>query len=727
EGIRNGQSLGALLGYRFERGLHDAHGLAEVDKFIYPLRKAFPLVADKLTATATAPGVPIDAVEARNVLDGRKLAEHVNAAATKTYPYDLAGLPTATADETAAIDAETNLILDLYDAIADVALAEGVHQAVQGNFERIASTLEAYSTGHFPPEPEVAQTAPAGIGLTHRVGLHLQHDAAAAADATPAAIAEPAIDAWLAAILPPLNTIECTVTWTDPVAATNQQLVVNLADLKINPVDVCDLVLPDDLQAMTQLDDRVLQFVYNTAHPRPDADLHIAYLNAGAGISVFEASALIRQLRTIIRSARPLRPTDLALHTDARPDQDANVNLDRGRIDTVQATASTLSGDIAGLLATVTPLVSDPAVHRATILADVDNHIDAAIGLLARAASLRIPNSGWGFLNAWRHESFTALLEAVRELLERWNSRLNEYDAAITAYDNLPPATPDADRFAALQAAETKISTTLEPLPATPAALRAALNTKLGAFTARRDAFTTVTGTAATTYTALLNQVRPLLPISAFDATGFDLTPFEDRAILIEENLAAVLSGLKANVDGRIAAAKTQLDQAASATIATSRVEAISAAAKELLGPDFVIVPAFRVMSAQADEWDLAKKAADTGALLDYLVTTLNIDRPVDEWLTGIARVRPMMRTWELAVSLIDALSGAARSPALTPIQFPYEANAPWVAMQLRPGYTLDSDRLCYTAHYSVPFDKTAPQCGLLIDEWTETLPATTY
>ena len=45
EGIRNGQTLAALLGYFFERGLHDDHNLAEVDKFIYPLRQAFPLVA----------------------------------------------------------------------------------------------------------------------------------------------------------------------------------------------------------------------------------------------------------------------------------------------------------------------------------------------------------------------------------------------------------------------------------------------------------------------------------------------------------------------------------------------------------------------------------------------------------------------------------------------------------------------------------------------------------
>ncbi|HTY30751.1 hypothetical protein [Mycobacterium sp.] len=724
EGIRNGQSLGALLGYQFEQGLHDSYGLAEVDSFIFTLRKNFPLVADKMASTATGPGVVIESIEARNVIDGRKFADYVNTATQKTYPYGLSGMPAASAAQAAAIDAQTNAVLDTYDAIADIALAEGVHQAVQGNFNRIASTLQAYSTGHFPPEPDVVQTPPAGIGLTHRVGLHLQPGATAAAGATPAAVAEPAIDAWLAAKLPPLATIECTVTWTDPVSAAAQTVVVNLGDLNINAVDVLDLVQPDNLQAMTQLDDRVLQYVHTTAAPRPAATLQIAYMTAGTGVSVFDVSALIRQLRTLIRSARELRPTDITLNSDARPAQNDTLVADPTRINTVQATATTLSGDIATLLSTVTPLVNDPTTNRATILADVDTHIDTTIGLLTRAAALRIPSSGWGFLNAWRHESFTALIAAIHQLLDRWQTRLTDYDAAITAYNNLPANTSDTDRFAALQAAETKISTTMEPLPATPAALRADLDTKRAAFATRRDGFAAAAATtAATTYTALLNQVRPLLPITQFDTTGFDLTPFEDRAIVIEEDLAHVLSGLKATLDARTADAQTQLDTAATATTASARLDAVTAAAKALLGKDFTIVPQFTLPAAQADEWNNAKTAADSGALLDYLTTTLQIDRPVDEWLTGIARVRPMMRTFELACSLVDALTGPAAAPTLTPIQFPYEQGAPWVAMQFPTGYTLDSDRLCYTAHYSVAFDKTSPQCGLLIDEWTETIP----
>lgn len=43
EGIRGGQSLATLLGYEFERGLHDRYQMAECDRFIYPLRLVFPL------------------------------------------------------------------------------------------------------------------------------------------------------------------------------------------------------------------------------------------------------------------------------------------------------------------------------------------------------------------------------------------------------------------------------------------------------------------------------------------------------------------------------------------------------------------------------------------------------------------------------------------------------------------------------------------------------------
>ena len=76
EGIRNGQSLGALLGYRFERGLHDDYG-ARRGRHVH-LSAAQGVPARRRLAgerRRPCPDVPIEAIEARNVLDGRKLID----------------------------------------------------------------------------------------------------------------------------------------------------------------------------------------------------------------------------------------------------------------------------------------------------------------------------------------------------------------------------------------------------------------------------------------------------------------------------------------------------------------------------------------------------------------------------------------------------------------------------------------------------------------------------
>jgi hypothetical protein len=46
--------------------------------------------------------------------------------------------------------------------------------------------------------------------------------------------------------------------------------------------------------------------------------------------------------------------------------------------------------------------------------------------------------------------------------------------------------------------------------------------------------------------------------------------------------------------------------------------------------------------------------------------------------------------------------------------------------MQFPTRFKISSDRLLYTACYTHAFNATADQCGLLIDEWTEVIPATT-
>jgi hypothetical protein len=729
EGIRNGQSLGALLGYRFERGLHDDHGLAEVDSFIYPLRLAFPLVAGAIASTPIPPDTPIEAVEARNVIDGRKLVEHIRSSGQPNYPFGLTGLPSASAAQATALSYEANRLLDAYDSLADLALAEGVHQAVQGNFDRVGATLDTYSTGNFPPEPQVVQTPLGGIGLTQRVAVHFRPGLPAPANATPRATAEPALDDWLVAVLPNLATVACTVAWSDPISQAPRSRVVHLADLGLRPIDVLTLVRPDTLPAMTELDGRVWSFVLATDAPRPDAVLAIQYANAPTGtISVFAVSALVRSLSALLARSRPLQASDTVLRADADSQINTDATLSRSRIAapliTLQAVgtdASSLITTLAGLLPDPLPSPIPPAVLN-PLLAQLDALLDSGAALLSRAARFGLPQAGWGFLLGWKRDAFGALISAVKELVARWDAKRADYDTRLAAYNALPFATTDADRFTALQALEITISTALTRLPPTPAALLAAIQTKAAAFATRRDQFNAVVSTANPSFASLLGSVQALLPYSDFDTTPLDLGPFVSRAVVILQDLLRVLRGQQTAIGARITAAQAALDDNDSAAATADQVAALQRAAKALLGEEFTLYPEFALQSGQAAEWSSAYGASTGGALFDYLTHSAGVDFPVEEWLTGVARVRPALHAWEAVANLTSAFG--ISPPTLAPIQLPFEANAPWVALQFPSSYALASDRLLYTAQYPAGgFVGAQNQCGMLLDEWSEQVP----
>ena len=596
-----------------------------------------------------------------------------------------------------------------------------MHQAVQGNFDRAAGTLDAYTTGTFPPEPEVVQTPPVGIGLTHRFAVHLQPGLTPPANATPRAQVEPAVDAWLGGILPTLSAIGCTVAWTDPVGGGPEELPVTLADLGIHPLDLLALVNPDELQAMTELDDRVLRRAIATADPRPDAELEIRYLSPPpGGLTVFETASLVRSLKTIVTQSRPLRATDGKLQIAAAPEQDADVFVDRDRIAKPAAELDALGVDVGTFLATLGPLVADPVANRDLLVSGGDAFAADAVDLLERAARFNLPLSGWGFVFAARHDMFDGLLGAVRDLVSRWDAKLADFDARIVAYDNLPFDTPEDERLKALRAAELVVSTSFLGLPSTT--LRPALNGKRDAFAQRRDAFAGVLASPGSSFAATLAAVRALLPVDDFDSQPLDPTPFEDAAVILTEDVARTLSGHAAEIESRSNAVHVQLDAHDAAASPAAKAQALQTAALALLGEDAVFVPEFGL--APDDAAERANAVGESELLLDFLKTEAKVDFPVDEWLYGAARVRPMLRAWETTVLLAEAF--ARPQPALLPIQLPFQAGASWLALQFPPSAAPDSDRLLYTAHYATPFDTSARQCGLLVDEWTEVIPGTT-
>jgi hypothetical protein len=736
QGIRAGQSLADLLGYQFERGLHDRHALAEVDKFIYDLRKAFPLRGDRLKDTKTEEGVPIEAIEARNVINGLALAEQMRTPGNATYPFGKTGLPPITEPaQAAAINAEAERLLDSHDAVADLALAEGVYQAVLGNYDRVASTYDAYAQGNFPPEPDIIHTPLNGIGLTHRVALHLSADAdpnvspLPGLPMTPRAQAEPALNQWLASMLPSLAQVRCTVTFREAATNTERTREITLQQLGLQPADLLAILREGNEQAMAEMDDRLLRHTVLNFGPRPDAPIRINYMDKDtASFSVFELLPLLRNLRRLAGQSRALKASDLTLANEAATSQDNAPAVDPLRLTLVRDALQLLRNDLDAFRTQLAGPLSDLTNRRGEILAQADQYVTDLTALLARAATFVIPQAGWGFAYDFKRRVFTALLQQAAERVKRWDDKLAEFTARLNDEAALPPASV-GQRVEVLRQAERALTTVATtPLPTDPVAFRNDLvNNTRPAFEAKRAQFDALQNTTRMNVTQLLGDVAVLLPITVFDDLAYSLSAHEDALVRFAEDAVAVLNAVVAECDKRLAAAQDLLAQHVAATDAVAQTGLLEQTAQALLGPDFRLFPTFKLAAAQGDEVANALNASRTGALFEHLTNPptpalLEDDFPVDTWLYGVARVREKMHAWEQTVMFAESLGHAELK--LDALQMPFAPDDRWLGLEFPSTLKLDHDRLLYTAHLATgTFDKTAAQCGLLLDEWTEIIP----
>lgn len=208
DGMRRGQPLGALLGYRLERRLHEASGGGlELDRFIYVLRTLAPLRGGKLTE----PGQPVqESVAASDVVDGLRLMAVPPATVRQKLidgPQDQRYITPPDAwqgpgpGEAEAVLAAIAELEQTHDAVADLLLAESVFQLASGNPARAAAALDVLGAGEaVPPEPEVVRTPRSGLPIQHRLAIVVAEQPAVSlpgwnADA-PRARAEPRLERW---------------------------------------------------------------------------------------------------------------------------------------------------------------------------------------------------------------------------------------------------------------------------------------------------------------------------------------------------------------------------------------------------------------------------------------------------------------------------------------------------------------------------------------------------
>ncbi|MFT3903909.1 MAG: hypothetical protein QM727_12100 [Niabella sp.] len=732
EGIRQGQTLGALLGYYFERGLHEGYPGVELDYYIYQLRKAFPLTVNRIKDTAVddTDSDSVETIEARNVIDGLSLIDHVTKTGITTYPFGKANLPPLDhpSAQSPAISKELDKIRDINDAVADLAISESVYQAVLANYERSNATLDTFSKGNFPATPEVIQTPRSGTNLTHRVGLHFKPGLTGNTSFTPRANAEPAINDWLQTMLPSTNNIVCTVSY-----GTIADEEVPASALGVQPIDLLYLINTDSDQALKEIDDRVLKFVMDKPGVRPDVTVSINYMKQVTGkYSFFEIASYIHSLQAILLRSRPLTPNDVSIAIEAKAQEDTAVfsDINKIRLDNACTTLkAVLDNELTNYITPLTSLMDDVETNHDAIIAALDvNIIAPLLPILDKLSLYGLPQTGFGFIYQTKKEIYKGLLDKVAALTAKWKNSLAGFDQAIADYDLLPPATTDEEKIQLLQAAELFISPVVRTtVPAIPNDYRDLLVTTTRAnFVNTVNNFKAVATTANPTLYGLLMEIKTLeASIADIDADTFSLADNETQFIVFAEDLYTKATLLSNDLKSRLESAKTRSDSFDTISENAKKVSLMNDIVKLLFHEDFKIIPEFELTTAAGMEWNNAY--GDTSQLLTYATqpnaegVTL-YDFPVDDWLYGVARVREKLHHWENITLLADAFKKNA--PELHPLQLPYKTGDSWLALEYPADYDTTGDRLLYTAHYAMPFNKDARQCGILIDEWTEIIPS---
>ncbi len=720
EGMRNGQSLGALLGYELERRLHDRHADAEVDFFVYELRRAFPLLAKRVASSvdAAAKAAPIDAVEARNVCDGLRLLDFVRDASTQAYPWGL-DLKRGSGTEEAVVNQEVMALFEIQDAIADLTLAESLHQTTVGNPERAAAAMDAFSKGGFPPEPDVIRTPRTGGALTHRLALHLP--AGAAVGTTPRSLAEPALDRYVASLLPPLADLVVLVRYQNtPPGSTEQSTTVSLAALGLGPIDTLHLLDTHSESAMNDLDDRIVDHVLRTHSLCPDARVTLAYTEpVGGKKTLFELAPLVASLRALLLESRALAATDAALQRDTSSSMDGGGVIPLVRLQTARTTLTSLRGEVTALEASLSPLLA-PGTPVQSLVAATDSAVASFVGLVERAAlcgsTLGSAGQALRAVSQW----FSLVRDEASAVVDGWNAKLVVCDQALT--EAADPTSSDDARMTALVRAEREVTLShTSPLPSL-VQMTNNVTAARGTFVSVRDEIAAVAASSVTTVKLLWAAwSATFAPRKARDPAEIDTEAERAALATLLSDLVRALAGLEAELDKRLGNATELLASAGTLTGEPLR-RVLGDVGKALLGDGFRILPRFALSDAQRDEWQKAYAARD--ALL--APSTALHDFPADEWLYGVARVRP--KAWHLEQTTFLTEAFALPSPRLTPLQFPFMAGEGWFGLELPPGVELATpgERLLYTViDADGAFDPAAPDhVGLLLDEWTEVVPS---
>jgi hypothetical protein len=329
QGLTRDQPLAALYGYRIERGLRDA-GLG---KLIWPMRLAYPW----RPAGEHASDEPQESVGARDVVDGVALlaAWETDTGVTVRNRINqlitARSLPIATTpinQEWITVTQVIQSALDLADSVSDLLMAEGVHQIMQGNFDRAGAAMAVVDKQSLPIEPQVAKTPRGGASYTQRMALLCPPSGDDNWVQDTRSRAEPCLNAWLAQMLgdPARYQFSARVfrgqDGNQQPIIDHDPVIVSLQDLELSPLSAVLTATTVFKQEMSGgadtgfrgiLVETITRMIDNPGNVT-GLDIQQEGVNGGLGLGHFEA--LATTLRALLDKARPITRKDMVVPDD---------------------------------------------------------------------------------------------------------------------------------------------------------------------------------------------------------------------------------------------------------------------------------------------------------------------------------------------------------------------------------------------------------------------------
>ncbi|MCQ9131154.1 hypothetical protein [Streptomyces hilarionis] len=424
EAVAAGRPLEAVLGYQFERALHDRH----LDHLVRRFRKRFPL-ARVPDATTPEGQREQQAVGAGQVVDGDLLLR--GRALLAQSPADELFTGVSDEDRAAVLQFCADLE-DTVDAVADLLTAEGVHQLVGGRLERAAESVDAIGRGEPPPtDPEVLRTPRRGTGVHNRFAVRLpaapppaQEDGWGPGGGL-AALA-PQAEACVRGLLGPANDRQFAVRVPGAPGQSSQVAIVGVAALGLSALEAVAQIT-EPIAACPAARRALAQVAAETGTP-------LELLDHVDSPDIDDLACLADQARGVLAAAAPLLPGHLTDEPTAGWDTADLTDL-HTRVsvwtDGVDQALSTLRKTAAALAGGPSP----------TAAAAVDAAVSALSGLgvaAATAFSAPAPEAGADADRARAvADSALALAQATERLLPAAKPPPDEPDARASWYTDV--------------------------------------------------------------------------------------------------------------------------------------------------------------------------------------------------------------------------------------------------------------------------------------------------